>query len=153
MIGEYYLRGEPGTSANGAALPPSTAQPAPAAPAQSAADPALDAWNAAKDTDSSSVLEAFIGRFGGSFYGELAKAKLEELKKVEDAKRVAVAIPPPPVAPAPGFAETIYVAFDPASHKCTMMRSPPLGSLKLIGTYKSQSEAKTSMTKMKVCKR
>jgi uncharacterized membrane protein len=80
------------------------------APQPSESDPALDAWNAAKDTGSSSVLEAFIGRFGGSFYAELAKARLQELKKQEEARRVAVVTPPPPVAPESPEPENVNVA-------------------------------------------
>jgi protein-disulfide isomerase len=59
-----------------------------------AADPALAAWNAAKDTESVSVLEAFIARFGDSFYAALAKAKLAELKKKEAETEVAVGVFP-----------------------------------------------------------
>lgn len=67
---------------------------APAAPATP--DPALAAWNEAEDTTSASVLEAFIARFGDSFYAELAKAKLADLKK-EAKTKVAVVVPPKPV--------------------------------------------------------
>jgi uncharacterized caspase-like protein len=89
MIGEYYLHGEAVASPSVAKPTPA---PAPAAPSQAATDPALDAWNAAKDTDSIPVLEAFISKFGDSFYAELAKAKLSVLKDEE--KKVAVAAPP-----------------------------------------------------------
>jgi hypothetical protein len=34
---------------------------------------------------------------------------------------------------APAFAEEIYVAFDPASHKCTMMHSQPASGMKVMG--------------------
>jgi len=57
------------------------------------ADPALEAWNAAKNTDSQSVLRAFIAKFGDSFYAELAKAKLEELIKKENEKKVSTLTP------------------------------------------------------------
>jgi hypothetical protein len=52
---------------------------------------------------------------------------------------------------APAFAETIYVAFDPASHKCTMMHSQPASGMKVMGTFKSEAEAKAAMAKMKDC--
>jgi formylglycine-generating enzyme required for sulfatase activity len=51
---------------------------------------AAQAWVAAKDTTSSGVLESFIRRYGDSFYADLARARLEELKKSE----VAVVAPP-----------------------------------------------------------
>jgi len=44
-------------------------------------DPAERAWAAAKDTTNPAVLEAFIRRFGDSFYGDMARARLDELKK------------------------------------------------------------------------
>ena len=45
-----------------------------------------------------------------------------------------------------------YVAFDPASHKCTMMHSQPTGSMKSMGgPYKTEAEAKKAMAGMKDC--
>ena len=38
-------------------------------------------WGYVKDTTSQEVLEEFIRRFGDTFYGALAREKLEELKK------------------------------------------------------------------------
>jgi hypothetical protein len=43
------------------------------------------------------------------------------------------------------------VAFDPASHKCTMMHSQPASGMKVMGTFKSEAEAKAAMAKMKDC--
>ncbi|MGC1178026.1 MAG: hypothetical protein WA884_03135 [Methyloceanibacter sp.] len=52
----------------------------------------------------------------------------------------------------PALAEQFYVAFDPASHKCTMMHSQPTGSMKSMGgPYKTEAEAKKAMTGMKDC--
>ena len=34
---------------------------------------------------------------------------------------------------APAFAEEFYVAFDPASYKCTMMHSQPAAPMKSMG--------------------
>jgi formylglycine-generating enzyme required for sulfatase activity len=53
---------------------------------------AAQAWAAAKETTSTVVLEAFIRRYGDSFYADLARARLQELKKSQ------VAIVTPPVA-------------------------------------------------------
>ena len=51
----------------------------------------------------------------------------------------------------PAFAEEIYVAFDPASHKCTMMHSQPASPMKSMGKFKTEAEAKTAMASMKDC--
>jgi formylglycine-generating enzyme required for sulfatase activity len=53
------------------------------------------AWGATKDTASPAVLEAFIRQFGDSYYANLARARLEELKKTQ------TAVVAPPVAPTP----------------------------------------------------
>jgi hypothetical protein len=42
---------------------------------------AAQAWAAAKNTTSPAVLESFIRRYGDSFYADIARARLEELKK------------------------------------------------------------------------
>jgi hypothetical protein len=51
----------------------------------------------------------------------------------------------------PAFAEEIYVAFDPASHKCSMMHSQPASPMKSMGKFKTEAEAKTAMASMKEC--
>ena len=51
----------------------------------------------------------------------------------------------------PAFAEEIYVAFDPASHKCTMMHSQPASPMKSMGKFKTEAEATTAMASMKEC--
>ncbi len=53
------------------------------------------AWAAAQNTKSVTALEAFIARFKDSFYADLARARIEELKSQQTA-----AIPPPASAPA-----------------------------------------------------
>jgi uncharacterized caspase-like protein len=50
---------------------------------------AAQAWAATQNTTSQAVLEDFIKRYGDSFYGTLARARLDELKK----SQVAVAQP------------------------------------------------------------
>jgi hypothetical protein len=52
---------------------------------------AAQAWAAAQGTTSQAVLEDYIKRYGGSFYGTLARDRLEEMKK----SQVAVVAPPP----------------------------------------------------------
>jgi hypothetical protein len=49
-------------------------------PANSGASEVSLAWNAAKDTKSRAVLEAFIKQYGDSFYATLARARLDEIK-------------------------------------------------------------------------
>ena len=51
----------------------------------------------------------------------------------------------------PAFAEEFYVAFDPASHKCTMMHGQPAAPMKSMGSFKSEHAARAAMHKMKEC--
>jgi len=52
----------------------------------------------------------------------------------------------------PALAEQFYVAFDPASHKCSMMLTIPSGSMKNMGgPYKSKAAAEKAMKGMKEC--
>jgi formylglycine-generating enzyme required for sulfatase activity len=62
---------------------------------------AAEAWSATKDTTSTAVLEAFIVRYKDTFYAEIARARIEELKK----QQVAVTVPPnaPAAQPAPAI--------------------------------------------------
>jgi hypothetical protein len=44
---------------------------------------------------------------------------------------------------APAFAEELYVASDPATHKCEMMHSQPAPLMKSMGgPFKTEAEAK-----------
>ena len=54
---------------------------------------AAEAWDRAKDTDSVVVLEAFIVRYRETFYADLARARIEELKKQEVAMVVPSKVP------------------------------------------------------------
>lgn len=56
-------------------------------------DPSIEAWKTVKDTQSISVLETFIGKYPMTFYAELARVHLKELKQKQQAALVA---PPPP---------------------------------------------------------
>ena len=51
----------------------------------------------------------------------------------------------------PALAEQFYVAFDPASHKCTMMHSEPAAPMKSMGAFKTEAEAHKAMASMKEC--
>jgi uncharacterized caspase-like protein len=79
----------------------SAAAQVPAAPAQVLAAPApavgtseaAQTWATIQSTTSIAVLQTFVDRFGDTFYGNMARARLEELKKHQ-----AVAAIPPPAA-------------------------------------------------------
>ena len=62
---------------------------APAAPQPSEAE---RAWGGTKDTTSIPALEAFIRRFGDTYYGDLAKLRLAALKQAESARQAAEAV-------------------------------------------------------------
>ena len=72
------------------------------APAEKASE-AERAWSLTKDTTSQAVLSDFIRQFGGTVYGSMARARLEELKKDQIA-----AITPAP-APTPSSAKPSQV--------------------------------------------
>jgi hypothetical protein len=83
FFGEFYLNGKsvataPSDSLSKAddAVPASKAIPI---RPETGADAAL-AWAAVKDTTSQAILETFITRFSGSFYADLARARLLDLK-------------------------------------------------------------------------
>ncbi len=65
------------------AAPAAASSPAPLPPpgAHIRLSEAAEAWNAARETRSVAVLEAFLARYGGTFYAELARARLRELRK------------------------------------------------------------------------
>jgi formylglycine-generating enzyme required for sulfatase activity len=58
---------------------------------------AAEAWDRTKDTTNIAVLEAFIARYKGTFFAELARARGDELKK----QQMAVVVPPKTPEPAP----------------------------------------------------
>jgi Caspase domain/WSC domain len=57
---------------------PSVTPRAPTSPAPSSADIA-EAWRAVSASNNPTVLEAFVRRFGDSIYGDLARARMQEL--------------------------------------------------------------------------
>jgi formylglycine-generating enzyme required for sulfatase activity len=71
------------------------ANPTLPAPTQARLSEAAEAWGAAKDTINIAVLESFIARYKDTFFAELARARLDELKK----RQVAVIVPPKVSAP------------------------------------------------------
>jgi caspase domain-containing protein len=81
------------------------------APMPSALPPPIEAeraWAAVKDTNSVAQLEVVAGRYRGTVYGDLASARIEELKRTDDAKwQLAGSIPPPASSPAPLLAKQL----------------------------------------------
>ena len=73
------------------------ADPAKVAPAR--LSEAAEAWGAVKDTTSIPSLEAYVARFKDTFYAELARQRIDELKK----QQVAIASPPPTPSVQPGL--------------------------------------------------
>jgi formylglycine-generating enzyme required for sulfatase activity/uncharacterized caspase-like protein len=70
--------------------------------AQTPSSEAAEAWDRTKDTTSVALLEAFIARYKDTYYGDLARARIEDIKK----RQVAIATPPlPPTRPAVAGAE------------------------------------------------
>jgi uncharacterized caspase-like protein len=63
----YYFNGGDGASA----APPAD---------QLRLSEASDAWNATRDTASLEVLDAFVARYGNTFFAELARARIEQLR-------------------------------------------------------------------------
>ena len=76
IIGKFYLQGTVQVTVPQGAAPP---------------DPAAQAWAVTKDTTSIAIVEDFIRQFGGTVYGSMARARLEELKKAQ----VAIVMPAP----------------------------------------------------------
>jgi hypothetical protein len=72
---------------------------APTAPSSSASEVA-QAWAVTKDTTSIAVMQAFIKEFGGTVYGQMARARLQELQVAaappKPHERVASAAPTAP---------------------------------------------------------
>jgi hypothetical protein len=78
------------------------------APRARASD-AEQAWASVKDTGSIAQLEVIATRYRGTVYGDLARARIDELRGKEPTKQLAAAIPPPASTPAPPLARLIQV--------------------------------------------
>jgi hypothetical protein len=63
---------------------PAGAKETPAPLAQVSAREAFEAWTAARDTTSIGVLDAFVERYRDTFYAALARARIDELRKLEE---------------------------------------------------------------------
>jgi caspase domain-containing protein len=67
--------------------------------APSTARDAFEAWSLAMDTTNLTVLKAFIARYGDTFYAELARARIAELRR----QGIATTTPPSVAELAPSF--------------------------------------------------
>ncbi len=90
LTGRFYF--------NPAAAETSVASPR-AAAAPSAAREAFEAWSLAMDTTNLTVLKAFIARYGDTFYAELARARIAELRR----QGIATSTPPSIAGLVPSF--------------------------------------------------
>src|SRR5262245_2695560 len=70
----------------------------------SSANEAERAWALAKDTTSLGVLEAFIARYKDSFYADLARARIDDLKRQQVAGTIPNKVPATPKATEPAVA-------------------------------------------------
>jgi Caspase domain len=100
------------------AAPASPAKP-PLNAARSPSDEAAQAWTATKETTNPSVLEAFIQRYGDSFYANLARARLDEIR--------AGVTKPPRVAGVPSVVETSpkFIGPDTAGQRAVLYDEDP----------------------------
>lgn len=110
LTGRFYFAAAPPLAAPvvppPAAAPPPVAAPSP--PAQS--NPLSEAervWPAVKDTSNIAVLESFASRYSTTFYADIAKARIEELKRQQAAAPPAV---PSPSAQVLAEAERAWLA-------------------------------------------
>jgi hypothetical protein len=75
------------------------ASPSSNTPAVTTASPTISeaalAWNATKETTNPAVLEAFVKHYGDSFFANLARARLDELKAAVVTSPQMASIPPP----------------------------------------------------------
>lgn len=83
---------------------------------------AAQAWSATKDTTSAAVLEAFIQRYGDSFYASLARARLDDIRSSEKKPAALAAIRPSeqgqsPAGPEPVRQRAVLYDEDPADKK------------------------------------
>jgi hypothetical protein len=123
---EIYLK-PPAKPENAAAAPPGPQQPL---------TEAERAWAAVQPTPGIAALEAFVRRFPDSFYADLARARIEELKKntVALQTKEAASNTAPPVAVAPPAASP------PGSNAPATLRDRLLARFATLGVAASEAE-------------
>jgi formylglycine-generating enzyme required for sulfatase activity/uncharacterized caspase-like protein len=115
---------------------PEPPKPVPKAPAVAGLSEAAQAWAAAQGTTSQAVLEDFIKRYGDGFYGTLARARLEELKKSQVA---VVARPAAPERAEPMQDTQVAVAAPPVAPTAPAISSGPCGSAPVAVSLSSRA--------------
>ncbi len=107
--------------------------PSPRAPAASAAAPSsgeiAEAWRAVSTTTSPAVLEAFVRRFGDSIYGDLARARLQDIK-TQETKVAATKSDERSLHPAPKALEPVASPSAPAPASAAAAAAGYLGCFK-----------------------
>jgi hypothetical protein len=94
FVGEFYLRGKIDIT-----IKPSDHRSDEDFGTRPFEDPAAQAWSLTQNTTSTAVLEAFVQQFSGTIYANLARARLEELKRLQTAAAGPISLSPPsPVA-------------------------------------------------------
>ena len=100
---------------------------------------AAEAWGAVKDSTSVAALEAYVARYKDTFYAELARQRIDDLKK----QQVAVATTPPaarPAAPAkdpllPGLIDKtldVVLPRDKPAGRCEGVEAPVAGGRRCL---------------------
>jgi formylglycine-generating enzyme required for sulfatase activity len=100
-LGDVYLAGK-------------DTKPPERAPTQVRLSEAAEAWDRAKDTANVIVLEAFIARYKDTFYAEMARARIDDLKR----QQLAVVVPPKAPEPAPQAKPAITTPPTPPPARC-----------------------------------
>ena len=88
---EFYLQPQLG--------PPAVSAPVTTPPPTPELSEAERVWAAVKDSTSIAQLEIITTRFKGTVYADLAQARIDELKKQEESKKIALASPTAAQAP------------------------------------------------------
>jgi uncharacterized caspase-like protein len=140
LTGRFYFKTPTETPTTTARAPQPQGQPQPQSPPRTDAGSteAERAWRQAKDTTSIAVLESFIARFKDSFYADLARARIEELKKAQ------TVIATPPRSQTPSTAEPnapSTIPSNPGNRYGAIAYSPGTGAHGWAYDYASQSEA------------
>ena len=128
LTGRFYFK----APSEPAALPPAVR------------NDAAEAWTAAKETKNPAIMEAFVKRFGDTFYGDMARARLEELKSQHTAAVSPPAVKPPAataVQPAVGVFEPEHKPGDTFRDcpECPEMVVVPAGEF-MMGSPESEED-------------
>ncbi len=139
LTGRFFFKAGPPAAAPATTAPQPQPQLQPQAERQLQSSEAERAWRLAKDTTSISVLEAFIARYGDSFYAELARARIEELKNPKVA-----AVPPVRSQPPAEATPQVPAALPPGDKFGAIAYSPKTQAHGWAYDFASQAEAESA---------